>query len=90
MERKQQVFYDTYCIILVCSFLPCFSTFAGSSVHVIHLEMWSIIHYSRQTGFLVEFVSGMIKEMTPTTDDPHLTTLKEEVVEMLDSDTFGK
>ena len=33
---------------------------------------------------------GMIMELTPTTDDPNLATLKEEVVKMLASNPFGK
>ena len=38
----------------------------------------------------MEFVSGMIREMTPTGGYPNLAILKEELVEMLHSNAFGK
>ena len=41
---------------------------------------------------LVEFVSAMVEEMTPATDDPNIATckLKEELTNVLYSNPFGK
>ena len=55
-------------------------------MHVIFFS--SIIQDKR--GFLVEFVSDMINEMTTTSDDPSLVTLKEELANILNSNPFGK
>ena len=55
-----------------------------------YIICFSLFITEDKTGFLVEFVNGMIRDVTPTTDDPNLATLKEELVNILDSYPFGK
>ena len=43
-----------------------------------------------EASFLVQFVSSLIKEMTPATSDLKLARLKEELIDVLESNPFGK
>ena len=43
-----------------------------------------------EANFLVQFVSSVIKDMTPATSDLKLARLKEELINILDSNPFGK
>ena len=57
--------------------------------------IWTYAHnmfcsIQEEACFLVEFLSGVIKEMTPATTDLKLAALKEELIKMLDSNPFGK
>ena len=64
-------------------------------VYIVCNLSWTYAHnmfcfVQNAASFLVAFVNDTIEEMTPATSDLTLATLKGELIDILDSNPFGK